>query len=190
MPINGVMVSSRIREFVRRPSARRDGPPCWRPPWRSKSGMTFPEVMIGFVIIGTAAMAALSGILFSWRLADSNLRALGAMETARAVAEQVITLDFETLAGVTLPIDVPSNPSGSMNVGVWNNRTDDIHNTPGVTADDLIMSFKPQFAFSNDESGVRCAQIVIRYSWEEHSFFSSRTREGAITLIRSPISAY
>ncbi len=152
--------------------------------------MTLVEVMIGFLIIGMAALSALSAILFSWRLADSNMRAVTAMETARSIAEQILVLDYDALTLASLPVDVPSSPDGSLMVGAWNSRTDDVHNTPANTADDLILSIMPKITMSDDASGVRCAQIIVRYSWEEHSFFTPRTREDSITLIRSPVSAY
>lgn len=152
--------------------------------------MTLVEVMIGFMVMGMAALSALSAILFSWRIADSNLRSLAATETARSVAEQILVLDFDDLALASLPVDVPSNPGGSLTVGAWNSRSDDMHNTPDSTSDDLIMAIRPEITMSDDSSGVRCAQIIVRFSWEEHSFFTARTREDAITLIRSPVSAY
>lgn len=155
-----------------------------------RAGMTLIEVMLGMVIIGTTALATLSALLFTWRVADSNLRALNAMEAGRSIAEQVMTLDFTTLGGSTLPVDLPSLPNGSLVVGSWNNRTDDIHNTPANPHDDFAISIKPEVAVSDDSSGVRCAQIVIHYSWEERSFFARRTREDSVTIVRSPIAAF
>lgn len=157
---------------------------------RARSGMTLVEVMLGFVIMGTAALAALSALLFGWRVADANLRALSAMEAARSVSEQILTLDFDTLGGVALPVDVPSSTLGSLTVGVWNNRTDDIHNTPSNLADDLVLSIKPEVRMSSDDNPVKCVQVIVRFSWEENSFFAKRTREDAITIVRSPLTNY
>lgn len=135
-------------------------------------------------------MAALAGLLFSYRISDANLRALAATANARAVAEKVVTLDFGTLAGTSLPVDIPSMPNGSLTVNSWNNRTDDIHNTPSNTVDDLVFGIRPEVAQSNTGSGFACSQVIIRYRWEENSFFRTHTREDAITVVVSNVPSY
>jgi hypothetical protein len=152
--------------------------------------MTLVEVMVGFLVLALTVLSALSGIMFAWRVSDSNLRAVTALEIARSVSEQIITLDFETLQLTTLPVDLPSSPSGSMTVGIWNNRSEDIHDTPANTADDLIVGVWPEIEVTEDSSGARCARVVVRIFWEENSFFTRRTREDAVTIVRSPVAAY
>lgn len=152
--------------------------------------MTLVEVMVSILVLGTTALASMSALLFSYRMADSNLRSIGAAAAAQSLAEQVLVLDYTTLSQDTWPIDLPSSAIGSVNVGEWNPRTDDIHNTPDESSDDLVMSFRPEIAQSDPSSGFLCSQVIIHYQWQEHSFFNERTREDSITIVVSNVPSY
>jgi prepilin-type N-terminal cleavage/methylation domain-containing protein len=154
----------------------------------SSRGFSLAEVMLAMMVLGTSSLAALAAMLFSYRTADSNLRADSALANARAVAEQILTLDQGSLASSALPVDVPSNPSGSLTVNEWNERIDDIHGTPESPDDDLKMSLRPEVVQPDSAGGFLCAQVIIHYRWTENSFFASRTREDAITVVLSDVS--
>jgi len=144
---------------------------------------------MAMMVLGSASLAALAAMLFSYRTADSNLRAQAALANARAVAEQILTLDQGRLGGTTLPVDLPSSSVGALTVNEWNARTDDIRGTPGYAADDLVMSLRPEVVQPDSASGFSCAQVIVRYRWSENSFFAPRTHEDAFTLVLSDVSA-
>ena len=153
--------------------------------------MTLVEVMMGLLVVTLTALAALSALMFSWRLADANLRSITAMAAAKSVAEQLIALPYDQLFESSLNVDVPSSTVGSLNTRAWNDRTDDIHNTPTKTSDDLVMSINPEVTHVQDEaSGVDFAQIVISYRWEQSSFFATRTRADYLTMVISKVSSF
>lgn len=145
---------------------------------------------MSLVVVGTAALAGLAAMIFTYRLSDANLRQLGANAAARAVAEQISTLDFDTLSNASLPVDIPSSATGSLTVNTWNARTDDIHGTASKTSDDLVMSLRPEITLSNSSTLFSCAQIIVRYRWEENSFFATHLREDSITLVMSQVESY
>jgi len=145
---------------------------------------------MSLVVVGTAALAGLAAMLFTYRQSDANLRQLGAMAAARAVAEQISTLDFDTLSNTTLPVDIPSSSTGSLTVNAWNARTDDIHGTPTNTSDDLVMSLRPEITLSDTSTLFACAQIIVRYRWQENSFFATHQREDSVTLVMSQVESY
>jgi prepilin-type N-terminal cleavage/methylation domain-containing protein len=155
----------------------------------TRRGLTLIEVMISLLLLGGAAFAGLSAMLFGYRRSEATLRELGALACARAVLEQIAALDFDTLAGTTLPVDIPSSSTGSLTVNTWNNRSEDIHGTTS-TADDLQLSIRPEVTRSNSSTLFSCAQIIVRYRWTETAFFSSRTREESLTLVASQLEAY
>lgn len=142
------------------------------------------------VVIGTTALAALSALLFSWRVSNANLCTLLAHATATSVAEEIQALGFSGLDPHVLPIDVPSVPGGSLNVGVWNNRTEDFRNTPANPADDLKISIKPEFVTGVAAGSLEIAQVIVRYRWTERSFLAERTREESITFAMTSASAF
>lgn len=148
------------------------------------------EVMLSLVLVGTSALAGLSAMMFAYRVADANLRALGALSAARAVAEQMATLDFDTLAGNTLPVDIPTSATGTLTKNTWNVRREDIHGTPTKISDDLVLSIRPEVVQSNDRTLFSCSQIIVRFRWEENAFFATRTREESLTLVLSKINSY
>lgn len=152
-------------------------------------GVTMVEVLMSMVLIGTASLGALSGIMFIYRVSDANLRQLGAVAAARAVAEQVATLDFDTLDDATLPVDIPSSSVGSLTANAWNDRTDNIHGT-SRTDDDLSLSLRPEITLSDSSTLFSCAQIIIRFRWVENAFFRPRTREDSLTLVMSKAESY
>jgi prepilin-type N-terminal cleavage/methylation domain-containing protein len=152
-------------------------------------GFSLVEVMLALMIVGTACLAALSALLFSYRTATSNLRAQAALANARAVAEQILTLDQGSLAGDELPVDVPSSMVGFLVAKDWNERREDIHGTPGNVDDDLTMAIWPEVVQPDPEGGFLCAQVIIRYRWTDDSFFTPRTREDAFTVLLSDVSA-
>lgn len=145
--------------------------------------------MMGMFVMGMACMAGLSAMLFCYRASDSNLRTIAATATAQSIAEQIATLDYESLANNPLPVDVPAIPSGTIAPGVWVTRTDDIHNTPSVTTDDLVMSIRIQVV-KTTAAGFKCAQVIIDYTWQDTSFFAPRTRTGTMTMVRSSIGKF
>jgi hypothetical protein len=128
--------------------------------------------------------------LFSYRTSDSNLRALRAAAAARSVAEQMVSVDYATLFGATLPVDVPSNPGGTLTVNSWNDRTDDVHNTPDVAEDDLFIKINPSVTRVRDANGLDYAQVVITYQWVDSSFNAPRVREDRYTMIVTPVSSF
>jgi prepilin-type N-terminal cleavage/methylation domain-containing protein len=154
-----------------------------------RRGVTLIEVIISLAIVGTAAMGSLSALLFAYRMSEANLRQVTALAAARSVAEQISTLDFETLSGTTLPIDLPSSSTGTLTVNDWNNRTVNFHATTS-TADDLVLSLRPEVTRSNSSTLFSCAQIIVRFRWQETAFFSPRTREDSITLVKSEVATY
>jgi prepilin-type N-terminal cleavage/methylation domain-containing protein len=161
-----------------------------RQPRVRRAGFTLIEVIMSLVIVGTSALGALAALMLSFRVSDSNLRALAALANAKAVTEQILTLDFDTLGGNTLPVDVPSSSVGSLTVDQWNDRRDDIHGTTGTTNDDLVMSIRPEITQSNLTSGFGCTQVVVRFRWEENSFFATNQREDSITVVKSTVPTY
>jgi hypothetical protein len=146
--------------------------------------------MTGFMILGLTALAALSALLFCYRLADSNLRATSALASARAVVEQIRTLDYGALGQPTLPVDVPSSAAGVLTAGAWNSRLEDIHNTPGNTADDLQLSLRPELTRVVGEDGTDRTQVILRFRWEETALLRRRMREDALVLVVAPVPAY
>jgi hypothetical protein len=146
--------------------------------------------MVGMFIIGTAALAGLSGLLFSLRLSHSNLNGLVAHSTAVSVAEQIRALGFGGLAADPLPVDIPSIPAGSLTLDVWNDRTEDINDTPSLASDDLQMSIRPEITRGTTEDGVEIAQVIVRYRWVDRSFFTARTREESLTFLLSSSSTF
>lgn len=157
---------------------------------RRRAALTLVEVMMGVLVIGTAALAALAALLFSFRLADSNLRSLTALSAARSVMEQIVALDYTTLSGTTLPVDIPSIANGSMSVSSWNNRTVDIHATPTLSSDDLVLSIWPEVTQSNPNTLFACTQVIVHYRWDETAFFKRRTREDSLTYVTSAVNSY
>lgn len=153
-------------------------------------GLTLVEVMLAMVVLGLAALAGLSAMLFSYRTSDANLRALAALTAARTIAEQISTLDFDTLSGSSLPVDLPSSAIGTMTVNAWNERTDDVHGTSAQPEDDLVLSIRPEITLSDPTTLFSCAQVVVRYRWQETTFFTPRTREDALTFVLSPAESY
>lgn len=145
---------------------------------------------MGMLVMGIVALAALAALLFSYRVSDANLRATTAAAAARSLAEQVTSLDYEALAFTSLPIDFPANNAGSLAIGAWTNRTFDIHNTPAQPADDLALSFRPDISRSLTGTGFACTQVIIRFRWVERAFFTARTRENSITVVRSGVPVY
>lgn len=158
---------------------------------RTRAGFTLVEVMIGFMIIGTSSLAALAGLLFSFRTSDANLRSLTALAQARSVVEKAVTLDYRTLGGEpTLPIDVPSSTVGTLLVDAWNDRRDDVHGTPTDPSDDLVFSIRPEVTQTNLATGMACSQVIVRYRWQDHSLFRPRTRENALTVVVAQVPTY
>jgi prepilin-type N-terminal cleavage/methylation domain-containing protein len=157
---------------------------------RAGAGFSLVEVMIGLMILGTSSLAALAGLLFSFRTSDANLRALGALAQARSVAEKAVTLDYQTLAGATLPVDVPSSTAGSLEVNEWNERRDDVHGTPTDPNDDLVFSIRPEVTQTNLATGLACSQVIVRYRWQDHSLFRPRLRENALTVVVAQVPSY
>lgn len=155
-----------------------------------RDGMTLVEVMMGMLVLSTALLGGLAGLLFSYRVADANLRSLAAISAARSVAEQVVAIDYTSLLGTTLPVDVPSSSVGSLTTSTWNLRTDDIHNTPSNPGDDLRLAINPQVTRITDSSGLDYVQVVIGVRWEEGSFFTTRIREDSLTVLVAPVSSY
>jgi type II secretory pathway pseudopilin PulG len=162
------------------------------PPSRDsrRRGMTLVEVLIGFFVIGTACMAGLSGLLFAYRNSDSNLCALTAASAVRSVGEQLVSVDYATLFGPTLPVDVPSNPGGMLTVDAWNERADDVHNTPANPNDDLRLSIRPRITRVVESNGLDYAQVVLSYRWVDSSFFVPRIREDRYTMIVAPVASF
>jgi prepilin-type N-terminal cleavage/methylation domain-containing protein len=78
------------------------------------AGFTLVEVLVGSMVIATSSLAALAGLMFSFRTSDANLRSLAALAQARSVVEKAVTLDYHTLSRETLPIDVPSSTVGQL----------------------------------------------------------------------------
>ncbi len=152
--------------------------------------MTLIEVMMGMLVLGTALLAGLAGLLFSYRVADANLRALAALSSARSVAEQIVAIDYPSLLGSSLPVDVPCSSIGSLAMGTWNARADDIHNTPTNANDDLHFAINPQVTRITDSTGLDYVQVVIGVRWEETSFFTTRVRENSLTVLIAPVSSY
>jgi prepilin-type N-terminal cleavage/methylation domain-containing protein len=152
-------------------------------------GFTLVEVILSMAIAGTAALGALSALMFAYRMSDANLRQVTALAAARAVAEQISTLDFTTLAGTTLPVDIPSSSGGTLTVNTWNDRTFNMHGT-AATSDDLVLSLRPEITRSNASTLFSCAQIIVRFRWQETAFFSPRTREDSVTLVMSEVATY
>lgn len=153
----------------------------------SGAGFTLVEVMLAMVVLGMSALAALAGMLFTYRASDANLRALAAWSNARAVAEQIQTLDADTLAKNSLPVDIPSSGVGSLIVNEWNERTDDLHATEGNPADDLALGLRPEVSQTASVTGFTCTQVVLHFRWTENSFFAPRLREDALTVVLSNI---
>jgi hypothetical protein len=152
--------------------------------------MTLVEVMMGMLVLSTALLAGLAGLLFSYRVSDANLRALAAMSAARSVAEQIVAVPYTDLLKSSLPVDVPSSSAGSLTLASWNARVDDIHNTPDNASDDLRFSINPQVTRITDSDGLDYVQVVIGVRWEETSFFTARTREDSLTVLVAPVSSY
>lgn len=156
----------------------------------SRRGMTLVEVVIGFAVLATTCMAGLSGLLFAYRMSDSNLRALSASSAVRSIGEQLVAVDYATLFGPSLPVDVPSNPGGALATDTWNDRTDDVHNTPENPNDDLRMRINPTITRVRDANGLDYAQVVLTYEWVDSSFFSPRTKQDKYTLLIAPVSSF
>lgn len=161
-----------------------------RRPSGAMRGMTLIEVLLSFFVVCTTCLAGLSGLLFVYRVGDSNLRALSAASAVRSVGEQLVSVDYATLFGPSLPVDVPSNPGGSLLVETWNERTDDVHNTPDNPKDDLQLKIKPTVTRVRDANGLDYAQVVFSYQWIDSSFFVPRVREDLYTMIVAPVSSF
>ena len=155
-----------------------------------RGGLTLVEVMLGLTIAGTAALGGLAGMLFCLRMADSNLRALTAASAVRSVGEQLLTIDYASLFAADLPVDVPSNPGGSLQTNVWNTRVDDPNETPANPNDDLQMRIRPTITRIHDADGLDYAQVVISYEWIDSSYFVPRTRSDSLTMIVAPVSSF
>jgi prepilin-type N-terminal cleavage/methylation domain-containing protein len=163
---------------------------------------TLVEVMIALIVIGTSALGGLSGMMFAYRVSDANLRALAALADARSVAEQILTLDANTLAGATdpeetdatLPVDIPSSLVRSLEVNKgndkWNARTDDMHGTPDNPKDDLALSLQLEVVQPDAVTGFMCSQVIIHFRWTENSFFAPHVREDALTVVVSHIPTH
>ncbi len=146
---------------------------------------------MSFIVIGTTGLAALAAMLFAYRRSEANLRELGAFSAARAIAEQISTLDYETLGGSTLPVDIPSSAVGTLATNSWDNvRREDIHSTPDRVDDDLVINFRPEVTQSDDTTLFGCTQVVLRFRWQENAFFASRTREDSLTLVVAKVNSY
>lgn len=156
----------------------------------SRKGLTLVEVMLAMIVIGTACLAGLAGMLTSLRTADSTLLALQAASTVRSVSEELLAVDYLSLFQSTLPVDVPSNPNGTLNVNAWNDRTDDFLQTPDNPNDDLHLSLRPSVIRVQQADGLDYAQIVIEYRWLDSSFFVPRVRSDTFTMLVAPISSF
>jgi type II secretory pathway pseudopilin PulG len=161
---------------------RRKSNPC--------AALTLVEVMIAMAVMGFTMFSALSGLLFSYRMAESNLRSLIALSTGRSITEQLMGLDYNSLLGPTLPADVPSSSVGSLDVDVWNARLADYRNTPDNTSDDLRIELNPHITRVVDSNGLDYVQVVVGVRWDDSTFFGTRVREEAISVILAPISSY
>jgi len=163
------------------------------PPTRlpdERRGMTLVEVMFAMAVLGMTCLAALAGMLFSLRVAESNLLALTAANQVRAVAEQLQSVDYASLFSRSLPVDIPNSPTGSLTVEAWNDRVDDVHNTPANPRDDLQLSIRPTVTRITEANGVDYALVVLDYQWKDHLFFATRTRAGSFAFILSRMSIY
>jgi hypothetical protein len=75
-------------------------------------------------------------------------------------------------------------------VDAWNTRSDDLHHTPNNPRDDLKLRVRPYVTRITQADGGDFAQVVLFYEWDDSSFFVSRTRADAFTMIIAPVSSY
>lgn len=164
----------------------------WRPMAGrgSRAGMTLVEIMMALTVAGTACLSAVAGLLMALRTADSNLLALQAASAARSVGEQLQTIDYDSLFGSSLPVDVPGSATGSLAVNAWNSRTDDFRRTPANSNDDLRYRLRPVITRITETNGVDYAQVVIQFEWTDTSFFAQRTRTDTFTTLVASVSTY
>jgi prepilin-type N-terminal cleavage/methylation domain-containing protein len=157
---------------------------------RNQAGLTLIEVMVATVLGASACFAGLAGLLTSLRTADSNLLSLQAASAVRSVSEQMLSVDYLSLFSANLPVDVPSQPGGSLKAGDWNSRTDDFRHTPDNPNDDLQLRIRPSVTRIIQADGVDFAQVVLQYEWQDSTFFAARTRSDTFTMLVTSVSSY